>query len=54
MIIDPPDSVAILSTVTCDTNKKSIICLAKLETGKNTMIDIKVMIDCSTEGNFIN
>jgi hypothetical protein len=44
----------ISSTVTCDANEKSIICLAKLETGKDTMIDIKVMIDSGAEGNFID
>ena len=52
--INSPDSVAISSTVTCDANEKSIICPAKLGTGKNTTIDIKVMIDCSAEGNFID
>jgi len=30
------------------------MCPAKLETGKNATIDMKVMIDCGAEGDFIN
>jgi hypothetical protein len=44
----------ISSTVTCNAIEKSIICPAKLETGKDTTIDIKVMIDSGAEGNFID
>ena len=48
------DFVVISSTVTCDANENSIMCPAKLETEKSAMIDMKLMIDCGIEGDFIN
>jgi len=52
--IDSPDFIVISSAVTCNANENSIMCLAKLETGKSAMINMKVMIDCGAEGDFID
>jgi len=66
--IDSPDYVDIHQTVTCDAEKFTMLCPMKLVTERETTIDhkkiipitakstidIKVMIDCGAEGDFIN
>jgi len=53
--IDSPNYVDIHRTVTCDAEEKyTMLCPAKLVTGKESTIDIKAMIDCRAEGDFID
>jgi len=52
--IDSPPYVDIHQTVTCDAEKYTMLCPAKLVTERESTIDIKVMIDCGAEGNFID
>jgi len=52
--IDSPNYVDIHRTVTCDAEKFTMLCPAKLVTGKESTIDFKAMIDCGAEGDFID
>lgn len=52
--IDSPNYVNICLTVTCDETVKSMLCPTKLVTAEDTTINMKVLIDCSADSDFID
>ena len=52
--IDSPHYVDFHWTVTCDAEKYTMLCPVKLVMERGSTIDIKAMVDCSAEGDFID